>query len=211
MLLVINAVLIALHLILHWANLNLELTNFMQQLVERFNMDAEASVPTWFASTLLLINAGLLGYIGLRQKKGKFYKHWIALSAIFLYLSIDEASQIHELAIEPMQALLGIESGFLFFAWFIPAVIIIGILGVIFFKFFTRLPKQTKTLLIIALVLYLAGAVGMEMISGAYWEMNDFVYDMNYRIFNVIEEGLENTGLIIAVYALLKYSKFRLK
>jgi energy-coupling factor transporter transmembrane protein EcfT len=109
--------------------------------------------------------------------------------------------------IRPFQEMLGIDSGLFFFAWIIPMTIIIFILGTIFVRFFLSLPRKVKMLLFLSAFIFLLGAIGIEMISGAYWQANNFVYNMNYRILNAIEEGLENFGSIIAIYALIVYTK----
>lgn len=204
----INVLLIIAHLTLHYLNFNSELNYFVLDLVDRFNLDHEASVPTWFAQTLLLAIASLLGWIGWQkhdQKNNKFVGHWLALSALFVFLSIDEGAEIHELAIEPFQKLFDITSGPLFFAWTIPIFGVLILLAILFAKFFWHLPKRTKLLVAIAIIIYLLGAMVMEMISGAYWVTQDFAYDMQYRIYNAFEEGLENFGLILGLYAILDY------
>ena len=80
-------------------------------------------------------------------------------------------------------------------------------LGLVMLKWFLHLPMQTRKLLLLSFTIFIAGAVGMEMISGAYWQANDFVYDYTYRIFNAFEEGFEMIGVSIAIYALLNYAK----
>lgn len=206
MLLALNVFIIILHLLVH----ALELTgapNISAELVTMFSMDSEASLPTWVAQTLLLTIAVLLGAIGYQKimKQDRFRWHWVALSGIFTYLSIDEATAIHELSIRPLQELLSIHSGLLFFAWVIPAAILIAILIAVFYRFFFALPKTTQKTLALAAIIFVLGAIGVEMISGAYWQAHDFQYNMVYRLLNALEEGLENTGSIIAIYALFQY------
>lgn len=201
----LNSVFIALHLLLQYLYINDVASAFVTDAALRFNMDAEATIPTWFATILLFATAQILFYIGYKVRSDKRY--WFGLSAIAFYLSIDEASEIHEMLIEPMQSIFGITSGPLFFAWIIPVISLLILLAVVFARFFWRLDRRTMLLLILAGFFYVAGALGMEMISGAYWESQDFVYDFTYRIFNSIEEGLENFGTITAIYALLSFIK----
>lgn len=204
-----NIFLIGAHILLHFLELNVALSDFYQKLVPRFSMDNEVSVPTWFASSLLLVLSFLFGFIAYekRQKKKPYQNHWMLLGAIFLYLSIDEASELHELAIEPFQNIFDIQSGPLFFAWIIPAIAVLAVLAIIFAKFFFQLPEQARRFYLYAFVLFVLGAVGVEMISGAYWQANDFSNDMTYRLLNAFEEGLENSGLILAIYSTVKFKK----
>jgi hypothetical protein len=202
-LVIINIVLIILHLFFCHININLEPSLLLYEIGEKFNMDNEISIPTWFAQTLLFIIALLFALTYIDEKR----KEWLFLSLIFVFLSIDEGAELHELMIRPFQEMLGIDSGLFFFAWIIPMTIIIFILGTIFVRFFLSLPRKVKMLLFLSAFIFLLGAIGIEMISGAYWQANNFVYNMNYRILNAIEEGLENFGSIIAIYALIVYTK----
>ncbi len=179
--------------------------DFWSDVILRFNVDHEASIPTWFAQTILLI-LSVLGF-GLSGTDKKRKGSWMLFGALFLYLSIDEGSEIHELAIEPFQHAFDISSGPLFFAWVIPAIGLLALLAIIFWKFFWSLPKKTRLLLILSAVLFLSGAIIMEMISGNYWQAHDFQYDFTYRIMNAIEEGFEFSGVILAIYALMSYKE----
>lgn len=202
-LLLINIGLIFLHIFFCYININFDVNFLISEIGEKFNMDNEESIPTWFAQTLLLAIALLFAFIYKNEKR----KEWIFLSLIFVFLSIDGGAGIHELTMRPMQEILNIDSGIFFFAWVIPAIILIFILIAIFIKFFNSLPQQTKKLLFLGFFIFILGAMGVEMISGAYWQANNFTYDMNYRILNSIEEGLENFGSIIAIYSLVLYIK----
>jgi len=202
-LIIINIALIILHLVFCYININLEPSLLLYEIGERFNMDNEISIPTWFAQILLFVIASLFAFIYIDEKR----KEWLFLSLIFVFLSIDEGAEIHELMIRPFQEILGIDSGLFFFAWIIPVLVIVFILGIAFLKFFNSLPKKIKLLLFFSAFIFILGSVGVEMISGDYWQANNFVYDMNYRILNALEEGLENFGSIIAIFALIIYIK----
>ena len=67
-------------------------------LVAFLSLSWEANLPTWAASSLLLICAALLWAIArkAKQTEDKAYRHWYALSAIFAYISLDETAQLHE-------------------------------------------------------------------------------------------------------------------
>ncbi len=208
-LLSLSLIFIIVHLILHALAFGTEHGPFLDALVNRFNVDAEQSIPTWYAQALLLIvslTAAVIA-ISMRKVKDGHYKAWWLLSIVFLYLSIDEATSIHEFAAEPTRELFGISSGILFFAWYIPVLAIVAILGVFMLKWLFSLPWKTKKLLLLSFFLFIAGAVGMEVVSGAYWASNGFHFDFMYSVLNAVEEGLEMIGVIIAIYALLEYAR----
>ena len=200
----INVLFMVFHLILVYLNTNFDLSSWMVQVVDRFNMDAEVSVPTWFAQTLLLSCSALAGLMCVARKKViKDARAWCAISLILLYVSIDEGSALHELIAEPVRDTLEITSGPFVFAWTIPVLIIVAILGLAFLKFFLRLKRRTRNLLVLSAVIFVGSAAGFEIISGAYWTSQGFAFDATYSVLVGLEEGFENIGTIVCVYALL--------
>jgi hypothetical protein len=171
--------------------------------IDRFNMNEENSLPTWFATILLLVSSGLMYIIASSVKKNSA-RYWKALSLIFLLLSIDEASSIHELLSSLTSKALHITEGFLFYAWIIPIGIVLAIFLLIFFRFWWNLFPKTRFLMGLAAVVYVSGAMGIESIS-RYYITKLGGYDFNYFLLVMVEEGLEKLGLIILIYALLNY------
>src|SRR5256885_4802293 len=89
-----------------------------------FDLDAEANIPTWFSSALLLMCAMLLAANAAAKWKtrDRYTIHWIVLSVIFLYLSVDETAIIHEMSIKPLRSMLH-PTGLLYEAWIIPGIV----------------------------------------------------------------------------------------
>lgn len=178
--------------------------------IQRFNLDGEGTIGSWFSQVILLTAAVLLFLIFrlARKLNNKDSKYWGMLSVIFVYLSIDEAVALHEMAVEPVRQRLGIEGGYLYFAWIIPALIILALAGVLFLRFWRRLPRRTRYMFIVSLGIYLAGAVGVEMISanyhgtpGAFFSM----YGSFWMISFLVEECLEMLGVSLFIWSLLDY------
>jgi hypothetical protein len=90
---------------------------------QMFILDFEANVPTWFSSGLLLYAAVLLALLAADASCGArpFVNHWRFLAVLFVYLSIDEAVSIHELAGPPLRALGA--RGARYHAWIIPLAV----------------------------------------------------------------------------------------
>ncbi|MBU2443925.1 MAG: hypothetical protein KKF95_07675, partial [Nanoarchaeota archaeon] len=111
-------------------------------------MNEETSVPTWFASVLLIISSVLLWIIGTSQAlaKNNFAKYWKVLAVTFLVLSIDEGSSIHEVLSDPLRAVLGIKEGIFYYAWVIPGLLLLAVLAFWFFKFWQNLYSSTRWL-----------------------------------------------------------------
>ena len=173
-------------------------------IIKLLDFNLEANLPTFFSSLILLCDAILLALIGSRYKSlSQKYWHWLGLAFIFLFLALDEMIQIHEQLRAPMEALFN-TTGILYFAWFIPYIIVTILIGIAYFKFMMRLPKRILKLFILAGALFISGAVVMEAISGMYAEQYG-ESTLAYYLMYTFEEFLEMSGAIVFLYALLLY------
>jgi hypothetical protein len=117
--------------------------------------------------------------------------------------------QIHEQLRAPMEALFS-TSGILYYAWFIPYIIVAVLVGIAYFKFMMRLPMSILKLFILAGVVFISGAVVMEAISG----MHDEKYGgetLTYALMYSFEELLEMSGAAVFLYALISYIELKFK
>jgi hypothetical protein len=171
--------------------------------IHQFGPDDEANIATWFSSTVMLGCAAFLAYIGHRAPSGWWRRRWWALAVILLVMSIDETAQLHEMSIECMRGIFG-SYGPLHFAWVVPGAAFAATVAIVFFRFLKRLPNPTRWLFVLAGLTYVSGALGMEMIDGWYAGKHG-VANLGYAYLTVIEEGLENAGLILFTYSLCSY------
>lgn len=172
-------------------------------LQRQFILDNENNIPTWFSSALFLAGAGLctlLARLEPRRRRG-----WTGLAIVFLVLSADETASLHEAVNSTLRAGLGLH-GALRFAWLLPAFVVLVILGAVYAGFLWHLPRATRFRLAVSAIVYLAGAVGSEMVGGWYW---DAVGDetLGYGIITTVEELLEMVGLALLVYALTAHAE----
>ncbi len=171
-----------------------------------FDMDDEGNIPAWFSASLFLLCAVSLQFIALYQKSqhAPYVKHWQGLCWIFIFLSMDEASQIHEKTIKPLRNLLHVQQGILYFTWVIPGAIFVLIMIYFYYKFIMSLPTQTKFYFLVSAGLYVLGALGMELIQGYYASQYGF-NNIRFVILVTLEEVLENSGIIVFFYGLSQY------
>ena len=203
-----TALLLVLHVVtrvVYWAGLGLP--NAVGLLFERFNADAETSVPTWF-SILLLMSLAVVAFVIGRTSRvgaGTAYRWWYAMAGVLLYLSIDEGSAFHEIAFQPMQRFLGVTSGPLLFSWVVPAGLAVIVVGAIFLPFMLRLPSSTRVGLLVGGAVYLAGALGMEMVAASLVHVlaDGSGMSLSFDLLAGLEEGLEMAGSILVLRALL--------
>jgi hypothetical protein len=170
-----------------------------------FDLDREENVPTLYSSATLLISSGLLAVIAAarkRQKKGD-YLYWAGLAVVFLFLSIDETAGLHERLIKPLRSALH-TSGILFYAWVIPYGIFLIAMMLIYLRFLFSLAVRFRYLIIFAGILYVAGALGGELIGG-YWAELYSVENITYALITTCEESLEMAGVLVFIYALMSY------
>ena len=175
-------------------------------LIPLFNVDEEGNIPTFFSTFLLLFAAVLLGVITILKKKqmDSYASYWTVLSFGLFFMAVDEASAMHEKLIYPIRMLLGDgELGIFTFAWVIPFILIICVLALFFVRFLLHLPPKTKLTFLVAAILYIGGAIGLELIEGLYTEAHGL--DFTYSMMTAIEESLEMAGIIIFNWALLAY------
>lgn len=179
----------------------------LKGVVPLFFVDTEQNIPTFFSVLLLLFSALLLVVITIINKKQRtpHLSKWVTLSFGFLYLAYDEAFQVHEQLIEPIRMLLGSHNlGIFYFSWVIPGIILVLFLALFFLRFLLDLPSKTRLQFLMATTFYIGGAIGLELIGGRYADLNG-VENLIYSMIVTIEESLEMTGIIVFIWALLKY------
>lgn len=181
--------------------------DYLKGLIPLFNLDAEENIPTYFSVLLLLTCASLLAIIGILNKRvhDPHATKWLILSIGFLLMAYDEAFQVHELLSNPVRAMLGNRGvGFLYFSWVVPAIILIAVLAVYFLRFLLQLPLASAMRFLFAALLYLGGAIGIEMLVGDYEEFHG-MHNWPYVLTYTLEETLEIYGMIFFIWALLKH------
>jgi hypothetical protein len=153
----------------------------------------------------------LLSTIALIQasKRKPYFRHWQLLAVIFLYLSLDEAVAIHEKWSNPVKSLLSTD-GLFYHAWVIPAILFVSVFLMLYLRFLAHLPPKTRRLFKISSIIYITGAIGFEMISGALINSGG-TKGLAYILCTHVEEGLELLGLSIFLYGLLDYMSFILQ
>lgn len=188
----------------------------LRGFVDGFYFDAEANFPSLYSALAIFFCSVLLWLIGTKPtekaKKRSFY--WKVLSIIFVFLALDEFGSLHEYMIEPLRGMMdqsSIDSDYLYFAWFIPYLILVVLLGLLLCRFLFTLPATTRWLFILGGIVFLSGAVGLEMVGGKYWAEQGWAIDggdpvdMQYALIVTVEELLEMVGIIIFIYALMRY------
>lgn len=170
-----------------------------EDLVGLFSLSYEGNLPTWYSSALLLACAVTLAAIA-PGAPAREARYWSLLAAVFGYLSIDEAVGLHEQLNELVH--LG---GPLYFGWIVPAGAAVLLLGVAYLRFLRRLPPETRRRFILAGLLYVGGALVMEIPLGVWTEAHGDA-GLGYSLIDFVEETLEMTGATLFLLALLRHA-----
>lgn len=187
--------------------------SFSAFYVKLFDLNTEGNLPTLFSTLLLLSASALLFLIFIKSRisADKSHLYWLFLSGLFMFLALDESLQIHE-KVTNMINLIGNEGevkaiterpGFLRYVWVVPYLGLVVVLFFVLYRFLWKLPSATRNLFLLSGGMFVGGAVGLEFLEGYY----DSTLGSNFYtvILYTIEEGLEMGGVVIFIYALLKF------
>ncbi|GAB4578172.1 MAG: hypothetical protein Fur0022_09050 [Anaerolineales bacterium] len=176
-------------------------------LAPLFYVDVEHNIPTYFSVLLILLVALILAVIAkLKEKERNIYtSNWKILSFGFLLMALDEAFQFHERLNLPIGRILGEGSlGVFYFPWVIPGMALVVVVGLFFWRFLLHLPVATRFMFLMAAAIFIGGAIGIELIGSSHAELHGYE-NWTYSLIATLEESLEMGGLIVFIWALLKY------
>jgi hypothetical protein len=173
--------------------------------VRLLDLEGEGNLPSWYASTTLLLCALFLLQIGRTKRLAgdRYAAHWLGLAVIFFFLSVDEAVGFHEMSADPLIRALNLPR-WLWAGWVLLGGLFVLVVGLTYFRFLLALPVKTRALFLVAGTLYVGGALGMETFASEhlYRDGADFLY----KVAMVgPEEFMEMMGIVFFLYALSSY------
>ena len=171
-----------------------------------FNVARERNIPTLYSVIALTVAATLLATNARHswEKCDGQHRYWAGLALIFLFLAFDEGTKIHEM----MSGVMGrwvTRKGYLYWPWVIPYGFAVLVLAAVYLRFLVRLLRTTRYYFILAALLFLGGAIGVDMLQGreAYLNIGSDKTIL-YCVLYSLEEFLEMIGVAVFIYALLK-------
>ena len=168
-------------------------------LCKYLSLSYEENFPTWYSSALLLGCAIAAG--GIARAPTAWKKHWWGVAIAFGYVSMDETVQLHENLSGHLDT-----RGLLYFDWVIWAAIVLVILAVIYFPWLRGLPPRLRRRLLAAAVIYIGGALVMELPLG--WWTDRYGDDtLGYALIDWLEETMELAGASLALIALVEHRR----
>lgn len=93
--------------------------------------------------------------------------------------------------------------GLLAYAWVVPALFLVAVLGLFFLPFLQLVGQPLNRRRVLAGLVYLAGAIGMEMVGGWHAETFGESGKLLTALLAQVEEALEIVGLLLLIQILL--------
>ncbi|MBO6675867.1 MAG: hypothetical protein JJ908_12400 [Rhizobiales bacterium] len=177
------------------------------QELRQFDLDAENNVPSWWSSSLMLASAMVMFlFAKADDNRGLFHsKVWLPLATVFLLLSIDESASFHEALMNPLRTVLD-AGGIFYYAWVVPAFLCLAVFGLLILRSFLRLPGNIQFAFALAGLIYVSGALGMELFGG-WLDYSGLRMETIYSLSIIVEETLEITGLTLFLLALIRLAE----
>jgi hypothetical protein len=136
----------------------------MEQLVRRLDVDQEAAVPAWFSSLDLFFCALLIAAIAVLRRGQQYAQAWWWLAAGIVFMSLDENVSIHEFVNDKLDGTTHSGSSGL---WVVPGLLLVAIIGFLFFGFLRHLPRKYRRQFLAAAAVFLFAAAGLELVGTA--------------------------------------------
>lgn len=174
-----------------------------QNFADMFDLNGETNIPAWF-SVLLWATAALLAWVASHAVDTRSDRwHWRGLSALFLFLSMDEGAEFHETVgnkIDIGEA----KTGFLYYDWVVYGGVLLLAVGLVFARFLLTRSLAVQIRIYLSAVVFVSGALAMEMI-GAAVDSGFMAYPPFLNQFRqiAIEEFFEMAGVTLLIHALL--------
>lgn len=175
-------------------------------LIEKFSLEGESNFPAFFSSMILLFSAVLFAIIGkaYSQRNQEGARHWLGLGAIFTFLSLDEAAQIHEKLDTDLIWASFDTSGLLAWPWVILYGALAMVVAILYLRFWLRLPLFFRISYGFAAALYVGSALGFEMLEALEYTTQGGVTD-KYILLTSTEEILEIAAILFLIATNFKY------
>ncbi|MPY70827.1 MAG: hypothetical protein GEU92_12140 [Alphaproteobacteria bacterium] len=173
-------------------------------LVDLFYVDEEANLPTAY-QFLALLSCSVVMAI---TPHDSYRLHWKVLAIVFACLAFDELAGIHELTMTPMERGFGDMQGIWSPKWVIPGLIAVAAVGFAYLKFLFHLERREQVQVVAAAALFVGGAAGVEMLTGALVDNSDPAFKLNlaYASMTHVEEAMEMFGILVFLDFLLRRS-----
>ncbi|KCZ49454.1 hypothetical protein [Hyphomonas pacifica] len=187
--------------------------DYVMGLAPMFSLDEEANVPTLVSALVLLSCSVALALTACSAAGTRMARGWWVLSAAFLFLAFDENAQIHE-TLSVITGIVVQTSWMPAFPWILLYGLAVVALGIVLLPWFLKLDRGTQIRFAIAGTIYVGGALGMEVMESALYQMTDPTLSaegwerlnssLGFTLMTSLQECLEYGGAAYFLYVLVK-------
>lgn len=174
-------------------------------LTQKFNFDSADSLPNFFQTATMLLSTLWLWLITQSKQacRDEYAVYWRGLTITFFLLALDEATNLHTMTVKPLRDLFH-ASHFLYFTWVVWGIAFVLVFGAAYIKFLRALPTTTRSQFIGAGLMFLSGAIGLEMVEGHFHTLYGSESPLLAAAL-ISEEICEMAGILFFNHALLSY------
>lgn len=177
------------------------------------DVDAEANLPTWFASFIAQAAAVVAFAIG-ESDRPAHRLWWRGIAAMLFLMGIDEIASIHNTPSRRLGEVVGVHGGWLMNAWILPALLLCAGVAIFYARFLLKIPRWMAFGFIGAAALYITGAIGLEVIgsrveylaAGFNYDGREF-YSLKFELIGVAEEAFEYAGILLTLGILIRRAR----
>lgn len=171
------------------------------------DVNGEVNLPTWWSTTLLALAGVLSAAVGFVHRatgeSGAF--RWVLIAVLFLAMSIDEFTRIHDRIEQAWQALFGADP-FTSTQWLLILIPVALVVVVAVLLLVRPMPRVPKALLGIGGACYVLGAVGVDALAGIGLPLLDSGTIGRFLLLNLEELGEFLGAAFFVVFPLSAFS-----
>lgn len=179
--------------------------NIVHYFILMFDVNSEANITTYYSVSMAIVASFLLFLIASLKNavRDRYRFYWTILAWFVFYISMDDASVIHEKTSRYLKGLTDL-GGWFEYKWVIIGLVVVAVFAVSFFRFWLHLDNKHKVLFLVSAGLFFGGAVGTELVGGR-WAYSFGSKNFTYTLLTTFEQGMQYTGLTMLIYSLLSY------
>lgn len=173
-------------------------------LSKTFDLNLEDNIPNLFSGFVLFATGWFAWQITRYERRAgnPAWRGWAVVMLGLVYLSFDEWFAIHERTLFPLRRALDVEGGAFYQTWVVAGIAAVVVLGPILLLVTRSLTPRTRRRLIVAGAVFVAAAIGGEMVHGAWLSATGTAEDAFVNVWFVLpEEFGEYLGSALALYA----------
>lgn len=192
------------------ASTNETVVKFFHQYLD---LNAEGTPAAYFSALGFLATALVAWYLRREAKEGRERRFWTLTALLLAFFSLDEAASIHEGFVVVGRQFVP-QEGIFYFTWWAPYLLLLAPVLLVLLPGLMRLPARTRRGLIAAGCLFLAGALGLELIeskvadqiTAAPGAAETLRLRFQFAWLTLVEECLEMVAVALALLTLLRHA-----